>query len=924
QTPEFKRSPQHINIPARTATAHKNLLKKFDDALISHLQGVYNCTTYHDIQTDNVELSDCVGIIASGVAHAYATEIITHNELSDKVELLKIAIINPFPSGEVLQFLRNGFRKILILEELDPIVENEVRILSQRNGLDLMILGKEFSCLSRVGEYNLDIVGQAIEAFTGFPVERKVGLPAQDVETFLKGLPPRPPALCPGCPHRGTFYALKLALGKDHASSVLCGDIGCFALGAFPPFRLMDTIHHMGMSVSMAQGLSEALRKKDSDEKEKIVALVGDGTVFHSSIPSLINAVYTKANITVIIFDNRTIGMTGQQYNPGTIQFEGNIPINLHELLKGIGIQHIETVDPNDVAQSVNAILDALKYQLVAVVIAKSPCVFLGEFKDIVNIRSKVVVDQTICNVCRNQEDLEIFCSREYSAETDLHKARAKVLAENHLVANEQLCPANICNHGFFNAILTGNYAEALNIVHDKMLFARVCGDICPKPCEFMYLKADQPSVPIRKMKQFVAGIDQNSNDFSMQKTHAISVEKLNLSIAVIGAGPAGLSAAYDLIRAGYDVTVFEKESEAGGLLKFAIPDFRIDKDGCDTEIAILAELGVEFIFNRSLGKELEIAKLAVEFDGVIVAIGMGISVILAEIENNVPPEYKYNAIEFLREYNQGTLQLKPDSTVFVIGGGNSAIDAARVAKKFGSDVVIIYRRTREEMPAFEEDIEAALSEGVDIIHNRVIESCRISADGRISVTVQPFKGDDQSTKHQCDYIITAVGQSGDPQSLDPDILSLDESMRIVADPENGKTEYKNVFVAGDICSGNHVSVIGAIASGKKAATGIRQLLEGYTFSYEGSYALDTLSSKSRMKMKYSPHEVSRFDESTIQETASHFELFQECGKCNHCIDNFGCPALVRVGDKVMIDEFQCNSCGQCIDVCLNNAIHYV
>ncbi len=100
-------------------------------------------------------------------------------------------------------------------------------------------------------------------------------------------------------------------------------------------------------------------------------------------------------------------------------------------------------------------------------------------------------------------------------------------------------------------------------------------------------------------------------------------------------------------------------------------------------------------------------------------------------------------------------------------------------------------------MPAFEEDIEAALSEGVDIIHNRVIESCRISADGRISVTVQPFKGDDQSTKHQCDYIITAVGQSGDPQSLDPDILSLDESMRIVADPENGKTEYKNVLCRG-------------------------------------------------------------------------------------------------------------------------------
>ena len=923
QTPEFKKSQKHINIPALTAIAHKKLLEKLEGDSITPFYKKNNITFLHETGTNNDKLTQTPGIIASGVASAYALEIINNNQISDKIGLLKVGITHPFPSDDVLRFLQNGFSKVLILEELDPIVENEVRILAQKNSLKVEILGKNYAGLSTVGEYSLSMVSKAISEYTGFKFEQKTALPLEDRENFLKYLPPRPPALCPGCPHRATFYALKLAVGQDVNRLIMCGDIGCFGLGAFPPFKLIDTIHHMGMSISMAQGLSEAFNISNN-ERQKTVALVGDGTIFHSGIASLLNAVYTRANITVIIFDNRTIGMTGQQFYPGAVGDSKNVQIDLSDLLKGMGIQFVETLDPNEISHCFRILKNAMSFTGVAVVIAKSPCVFLPEYKDIIDYDRKIEVDQTFCNSCHNQEDSSIFCSKDVSAESGLTKARARIIAKNRIPANKQLCPANICNHEFFNAILTGDYKESLNIVRDKILFARVCGDLCPKPCEFMYVDESQRTVPIKKLKQFVAGIDQNFTDFSVQKKRTASSIKKNKNIAVVGAGPAGLSSAYDLIQEGYDVTVFEKGKEAGGLLKFAIPTFRMDKKGYDQEIALLDELGVEFRFNTSLGKDINIEKLADDFDAVIVAIGMGLSTTLEVIEKNVPVEKKYDAISFLQEYNEDLLKIKPASTLFVIGGGNSAIDAARAGKRFGAKVTIIYRRTREEMPAFDEEIEEAISEGVQIINHAVIDSCTMNSSGKINVRLKSFKDNEELGEFQGDYIITAIGQKGDERDFESEALKIDNASRIISDPENGSTEYKNVFVAGDICADNHVSVIGAIASGKKAATGVRQLLEKYAFNFEGQEALAVLCSHSRMKMKSVQLESSRFDESNVQDAISGFDLFQACGKCDHCIENFGCPALIKVEGKVVIDDLQCTRCGLCIDICLNDAINWV
>ncbi|MBT7789596.1 MAG: FAD-dependent oxidoreductase [Calditrichaeota bacterium] len=919
----FNLSPQHINIPAKTATAHKNLLMKMESEVIFPFQKNNNRIYFKKDNSQATESAKKLGVITCGVANSYALEIIYENDISEKLELLKIGITHPISTIEIIDFLNRGFKKILILEELDPIVENEVRIIAQRNNINVEILGKGYISLTRVGEYSLDIVRKAIEEFADYTLNKKAGLPAEGKDQFLANLPPRPPALCPGCPHRATFFALKLAADQVGSRPVLCGDIGCFALGAFPPFQMIDTIHHMGMSIPMAQGLSEVL-KGDQGDKQKIVALVGDGTFYHSGVASLLNAVYTRANITVIIFDNRTVGMTGHQDNPGAVSHNKNEEVDLSDLLRGLGVKFVESIDPNNLKQCYKVIKEALAFQGVATVVAKSPCVFLPVFKDGINFKKGIEVDPSLCNTCHNQSDSGIFCSRELTAENTLAKAKAKFDANHHIPANEQLCPANICNHGFFNAILMGNYKEAINVVRDKTLFARICGDICPRPCEYLFRKSDQPVVPIRQLKKYIAGLDDNFDDFSAQKKQIENADKKDKNIAVIGAGPAGLSAAYDLIREGYNITIYERESEAGGLLKFAIPGFRMDKLAYDKEISLLTELGVTFKFNTGLGNGVELEQLSSDYDGVILAIGMGTSTTMQEIEANVPDEKRFEAIAFLRSYNDNTLDIKRDSTVFVIGGGNSAIDSARAAKEFGvKNVTIVYRRTREEMPAFQDEIEEAIAEGVKIINDTVISSCSINSDGRITTDLKSFKEKKDLGELTCDYIIIAIGQKGEDDVIRNLNLKTDWNNRIVDITDNDRS-LNNVFVAGDICADNHISLIGAIGSGKQAAVRIRQLHEDYRFDYEGQRALQVLGKQDRSAINQTSFSEIELNNTNIDNEILKYDLYQACGKCDHCIENFGCPALIKVDGKVVIDDVQCNRCGLCIDVCLNNAIHWV
>ncbi len=906
----FKRSPRHINIPARTATAHQRLLDKLSGENLIPFSHGHNRIT----RAKNKSAS---GVIVSGVPSAYFFEQACTHQLIDDLNVLKIGLLNPFPDDVVLDFLKLGINKILILEELDPIIENSVRIVAQKNAINVEIFGKGSYQLSQVGEYSQDIVNHALASFTCKTLENKATHPLLKSELLFEELPIRPPSLCTGCPHRATYYGLKLALPREKDEVIMCGDIGCLGLGGLAPLNMMDTVNHMGMSVSMAQGLDRALGESS---KSKIVALLGDGSFFHSAIPSLLNAVFTNANMTVVIFDNRTIAMTGCQSNPGTRDDSQLQHIDIETLIKGLGVKYVESIDPFDLKETCHKVKQAVDFQGVSVLVSKSPCIMLSKLDP--RPEQRIIVDQGKCKTCANHEDPELNCSQVCDVESGLARARAKSLGEIPIKGVEQLCPANICNHGFVSAILAENYKTALEIVRDKMLFAHTCGEICHRPCE-----GDRgDKIPIKFLKKFISSLDEHFSDFSQIIQRTKEHKKMGSHVAVIGGGPAGLSSAYDLVQAGYDVTVFERHSKPGGLLTHVIPNFRFDKEKYDQEINLLEQLGVDFHYNMSLGDSIQLHQLATDFDAVIVAVGLGQATTLPIIENSFAEDRKFNSVDFLRLFNSDEIRIEPGSTVLIIGGGNSAMDAARSAQKLnpGGRTVISCLEEKAAMPAFQEEISHALEAGISILDDSCVDRIDTLDNDRHQVYLNRYSSGESLDSMYVDYVITAIGQVAESILPDNWAQTKQDPLGRIADKASGKPD--NIFVAGDLATGNHQSLIGAIGSGKKAAIAARKKLENYAYDYEGQTALDNLTDESVEQRTFSKLLSSSdiaIDPQLILQKIKSFHLHQTCERCNHCIDNFGCPSLHKLDGHVVIDQKSCIRCGLCIDVCPNNAIHW-
>ncbi len=257
-----------------------------------------------------------------------------------------------------------------------------------------------------------------------------------------------------------------------------------------------------------------------------------------------------------------------------------------------------------------------------------------------------------------------------------------------------------------------------------------------------------------------------------------------------------------------------------------------------------------------------------------------------------------------------------------IVGGGNSAIDSARSAKKINPNntVTLVCIESRENMPAFEEEIIHALEEGIEIVNEYAIEKV-VDSNDMIQCTINSLHSKHTKTL-TCNVVITAIGQSPNTELFTELAEQTDKNSSLInINNENGFTNFKNVFAAGDICNGNHQSVIGAIASGRRAATGIRQLLENYNYGYEGIAALKKLNQSSG---KYNIPINNVSTEEDLLDGIKGMDLYQACAKCNHCIDNFGCPAMIKVNGKIEIDYQKCTNCGLCIDVCPNNAITFI
>ncbi|MBW2108828.1 MAG: FAD-dependent oxidoreductase, partial [Deltaproteobacteria bacterium] len=333
-------------------------------------------------------------------------------------------------------------------------------------------------------------------------------------------------------------------------------------------------------------------------------------------------------------------------------------------------------------------------------------------------------------------------------------------------------CPAHISIPGFIAAIAQGKYAEGLRLIKKEMPFPAICGRVCPHPCEGKCNrgKVDEP-VAIEYLKRFLADVDLSSDIRYLPEKKEQKKEK----VAIIGAGPAGLSAAYYLAIEGYDVTVFEKLPVAGGMMAVGIPKYRLPRHILQAEIDVIRELGVEIKLNFEIGKDLSFEDLRKEFNAIFVSVGCHQGLKLG-IPGEDDLDGVIDCITFLRNINLEKASPSKGRLV-VLGGGNAAIDSARVAKRLGyDDVSILYRRTREEMPASPWEIEEAIEEGVQL--QFLIAPVRVLGDsGKVTglecVRMNlgepdesgrrkpvPIEGSEFTLK--ADIIVVAIGQRSD------------------------------------------------------------------------------------------------------------------------------------------------------------------
>lgn len=347
----------YVTVPAVSRKLHVKLLKNIATATALSDKSSYNFV---------VGKGD-YGIICNGVSYAYVTDALKDLKLTSKVRVLRIGFSHPLPENLIKKFLREC-KKILIVEEGEPYMEESVKAFAQEEKLTLTIKGKDDDLFSRLYEYDPALVRQCVARY--FEVAYKAPKPL-DLSNVPE-LPQRPPTLCAGCSHRATFYAVKKAAAELGMDTICPNDIGCYTLGFLAPLSMGDFVICMGSSVGTAGGFS-----KVNDDK-KVIAFIGDSTFFHSGIPGLINGVFNNHNFTLVILDNGITAMTGHQPNPGVDMSEFNLTgygrVVIEDVVKALGVPHITVIKPYKIKKSMEAIKEALNFKGVSVIIAKEMC----------------------------------------------------------------------------------------------------------------------------------------------------------------------------------------------------------------------------------------------------------------------------------------------------------------------------------------------------------------------------------------------------------------------------------------------------------------------------------------------------------------------------------------------------------------------
>ncbi len=485
-------------------------------------------------------------------------------------------------------------------------------------------------------------------------------------------------------------------------------------------------------------------------------------------------------------------------------------------------------------------------------------------------------------------------------------------------------CPAHIPVQGYLKLAGEGRYTEALELIKKENPFPAVCGRICNKPCEAACSRASiDDAVAIDDVKKFIAEKDLDAKTRFVPKLLNQIGRKYEEKIAVIGAGPAGLSCAYYLAVKGYPVTVYEKEKELGGMLTLGIPSFRLEKDVIKAEIKVLKDLGVKFKTGVEVGKDITLDKLRKDgFKAIYLAVGASKGAKVGCPGDDM--EGVFTGIDFLREVNLGN---KPaiGKAVAVIGGGNVAIDVARAAVRLGAKTTIVYRRNRDAMPAADDEIEEAIEEGVKF--KFLAAPAEITGEGKaaeLKVEIMELKdgkpvGTGEFETLPVSAVISAIGQKIDLEGIEG--INTGAKGTVLVD-EYGRTNVEDVFAGGDLVTGPKFA-IDAIAAGKEASISIHRYVHpGQTQDLGRDHRdykpLDVATlginavgfdNAPRQKAAGAPAKEAKKSFNDLRGTLTEEQIKKEAARCLGC----GC---------VVVDEDMCIGCGICTTKCKFDAIH--
>ena len=491
------------------------------------------------------------------------------------------------------------------------------------------------------------------------------------------------------------------------------------------------------------------------------------------------------------------------------------------------------------------------------------------------------------------------------------HRTNREYVAPEGTAPCKTACPAHIAVQGYIKLAAQGRYLDALELIKKENPLPAVCGRVCNRRCESECTRGSvDQAIAIDEIKKFIADRELSRDTrFVPKKLYDYSDKK----VAVIGAGPAGLSCAYFLAADNYRVTVFDRNDQPGGMLRYGIPSFRLERNVLDAEIDVLKELGVIFRCGVEVGKDVTIQQLREQgFDAFYLAVGAQKSASLGIPGEDL--EGVWGGVDFLRQVNSGA---RPaiGKKVCVVGGGNVAMDVARTAVRLGAEVTVAYRRKESDMPADPAEVAEAREEGVKFLfeHKPVeIEG----KDGKVTALVC------EAGRVECDAILAAIGQRIDLGVLDLGELKTDEKGRVQADGFTYQTAQPDIFVGGDAFTGPKFA-IDAIAAGKQAAISIHRyvhpgqsLVIGRDRLTYHAFDKDNVDFDT-VKRGYDPtaRQIPGKDAakaSTFKDDRRTFteeQLKKETARC------LGCGASY-------VDPNKCLGCGVCTTRCKFDAIH--